>query len=632
VTTVTGSIGSWTGRLTSRLDRLSERNFALLSFVPGALLVGVIVIPPILAVLGMSLFRINLLRDANTPFVGLLNFERIGGDDKFLEAVPRTIIFAAGTTLITVPLALAAALLLNRSFRGVTFLGIALLLPWAVAPVVTGLYWKFIFQSQFGVATAVMNALGLANGPVVWLGQPDVAMGVAVAATAWRSIPLPALLLLAALKTIPDALYRAARMDGAGALASFRYVTLPAIRNTLLIVTILSIILSLQVFDVLFTLTGGGPGRSTTVISYYVWETTVKLLNFGYSAALAIFLLGVIVLCSSLLLAARLRDRGRVTQDEDTASLSQIRVRADEPKAARLLALRAQQTAIDEPERPRRELPRWLPRILLGVGVGMLLFWLLAPIVWIAITSLQPEGAVTSLPLRLTLEPRLSNYTQLLTDPAWIESILQSLVVTVSTAVLAIVLAALAAYPLARLNLPGKGAIMSVLIFTQMVPAIVLAIPILLAVQNLGLKDTISALVVVNVAFWMPLIVWLLRGVFEEVPRALESAARIDGCSRLGTLFRITIPAAAPGIAAVAILLLIGTWNEFLFAVIIGDREVVTVTRRIGYLPTLSGPEGQAPFTLQAAAAIVAILPCLVLVLAFHRRLVQGLSQGFVKG
>jgi multiple sugar transport system permease protein len=171
-----------------------------------------------------------------------------------------------------------------------------------------------------------------------------------------------------------------------------------------------------------------------------------------------------------------------------------------------------------------------------------------------------------------------------------------------------------------------------VLIFTQMVPAIVLAIPILLVVQGIGLKDTVVALVIVNVAFWLPVVVWLLRGVFEEVPRALESAARIDGCSRLGTLFRVTIPAAAPGVAAIAILLLIGTWNEFLFAVIIGDKDVVTVTRRIGYLDSVSGPTGHPPFTLQAAAAIVAIVPCLILVLAFHRRLVAGLSQGFVKG
>ena len=114
-----------------------------------------------------------------------------------------------------------------------------------------------------------------------------------------------------------------------------------------------------------------------------------------------------------------------------------------------------------------------------------------------------------------------------------------------------------------------------------MVPAIVMAIPVLRIFQILGLKDTIAALVIVNVAFWLPLIVWLLRNFFADVPIALERAARIDGCSRLGTLFRVTIPAARPGIAAAAILILIGTWNEFLFAVILGDRNAVTITRLI---------------------------------------------------
>ena len=107
----------------------------------------------------------------------------------------------------------------------------------------------------------------------------------------------------------------------------------------------------------------------------------------------------------------------------------------------------------------------------------------------------------------------------------------------------------------------------------------------------------------VNVAFWLPLIIWLLRNVFEDVPRALESAARMDGCSRLGTLFRITIPAAPPGIAAAAILLLIGTWNEFLFAVVLGDRNAVTVTRRISQIQVIGTAGGIPPFTLVAAAA-----------------------------
>ena len=136
---------------------------------------------------------------------------------------------------------------------------------------------------------------------------------------------------------------------------------------------------------------------------------------------------------------------------------------------------------------------------------------------------------------------------------------------------------------------------MSLLIFTQMVPAIVLAIPVLLIFQKIGLKDTVAGLVLINVAWWLPLIVWLLRNVFEDVPRSIEAAARIDGCSRLGTLFRITVPAAAPGISAAAILLLIGVWNEFLFAVVLGDRNAVTVTRRISQTQAILPGGGSPP-------------------------------------
>ncbi len=163
---------------------------------------------------------------------------------------------------------------------------------------------------------------------------------------------------------------------------------------------------------------------------------------------------------------------------------------------------------------------------------------------------------------------------------------------------IALALGALAAYPLARLHLPGKRLLLTLLIFTQMIPAIVMAIPVLLMFRAVGLKDTVLGLVIVNVAFWLPLVIWLLRNVLKEVPRSLEYAARIDGCSRIGSLFRVLVPAAAPGIAAVAILLLIGTWNEFLFAVILGDRDAVTVTRLIGFLDSTVGPDGPPPFTL----------------------------------
>jgi ABC-type sugar transport system permease subunit len=632
-----GSVGSATGRVTARLDRLSETRFALVSFVPGAVLLALFVVPPIVAVFGMSLFRIELGRDANTPFIGLRNFERLAADADFLRSVPRTLIFALATTLLSVPLSLGTALLLNRGLRWSALLGIAVLLPWAVAPVVTGLFWQFIFNSRFGIATGILTAIGLTDHPIPWLLDTGTAVAVAVIATAWRSVPLLAILLLAALRVIPSAHYRAARMDGATSFEAFRFVTLPAIRNTLILVAILQVILSLQVFDLLYLLTGGGPGSETTVMNYVIYNRVVLNSSFGYSAAEALVLLGVIVLCSSVFLYLRLRGRtpgSELVDDSDQRPWRGV-AQGQGPGWEPAEASEAPAPDDDRHEAPRRRplrLPAVVVRAAAAIAVALLFVWLLGPIAWMAISSIQPEGAITQAPPALTLDLTFDKYASLIADPNWIGSLAVSLQVSALTAFFAIVIGALAAYPLARYPLPGKGAVMAGLIFTQMIPAIVLTIPVFLLFQKLGLKDTVAALVLVNVAFWLPLIVWLLRNVFEDVPRALESAARMDGCSRLGTLFRITIPAASPGISAAAILLLIGTWNEFLFAVVLGDRNAVTMTRRISQIQVIGSGAGIPPFTLAAAAGILVALPCLLLVVAFHRRVIAGLTEGFVKG
>ena len=147
----------------------------------------------------------------------------------------------------------------------------------------------------------------------------------------------------------------------------------------------------------------------------------------------------------------------------------------------------------------------------------------------------------------------------------------------------------------------------------------------------MNLRDTVPGLILVNVAFWVPLIVWLLRNYFEAVPRSIESAGAHRRLLADGTLFRVTFPAARAGIAAVAILILIGTWNEFLFAVILGDKNAVTVTRRITDIQAIN-PVFGVIYSEQAAAGILAVLPPLLLVLLFHRRIVGGLTEGFVKG
>jgi ABC-type sugar transport system permease subunit len=617
--------------LSSRLDRLSEAKFGLLMFLPAAILVGIFVVPPILAVFGMSVFRIELLRPGPSNFIGLNNFTiRMPADTNFLESISRTVLFAAGTTILTVPLAVAAALIMNRRWRFASLIGVAFLLPWAIAPVVTGFYWRFMFQPTFGIFTNFANGLGVAEGTIPWLQDSNTAIGVAMVATAWRTVPLLALLLLAGLKTIPEAHYRAARMDGAGAVSTFRYITLPALRPTLLIITVLTIIISLQTLDVIFTLTKGGPGFSTTTMAYYIFDSAINRLSLGYSAGLALLMLLVIVVFSSVTFLLRGRSpRTAMDTDDLAASSSRGFLRVARGQAAPALPRYEQDS---ESTRRGIRLPGGTLRVLMLVGTALFIVWSVFPTLWIFIAALQPEGNVTSRPIRLNLVPDFENLASLLGNRGWQGSIINSLEVSLGATAVTLVLGALAAYPLARLAVPGRRIFLGIMIFTQMVPEIVLGIPVLLIFVNLGLKDTVFGLVLVNTAFLLPLVVWLLRNIFDSVPRALESSARIDGATRLGTLFRITIPAASAGIAATAILLLISTWNEFLFAVILGDTGAVTVTRRIGFIDSPTSVSAEPAYTLQAAAGVLAALPCIILVFLFHRRISSGLTEGYVKG
>ena len=624
------------GRVSRRLDRLSERQFALLVSIPGLILVALIVLPPTLAVFGMSLFRIELGKDDLTPFVGLNNYlVRLPLDDEVLAAIPRTLFFAAMSTAITLPLALVTALVLNRGFRGVSIFFMALLMPWAVASIVAGIFWRAIFDTNHGIVNGVLVGLGLMDQPFNWLASTAQAVGIALVAQSWRSVPLLAVLLLAALKTIPPALYRAAKMDGATSWESFRFITLPAIKNTLIVVGVLQVIIGLQVFDLLYSLTSGGPGRDTYVLIMAIYDITFGQISLGYGAAITVILFLIIVAASFLILIARVRRRPPVEvvddEAEEAAATGRTSLKLD---AGSAMAIRASaRRTTEEGRRSLIRLPRTVTKVGFAIGVLILFFFYTAPIVWMIIASLQPSQALASLPPNLTLNLWLDGYQTIASDPRWLGSLAVSLQVALLTAFFVIVLSAPPAYALARYDISGKATILALLILVQMVPAIVMAIPVLRVFQIVGLTDTVASLVIVNVAFWLPLIIWLLRNFFIEVPVSLEKAARIDGCSRLGTLFRVTIPAARPGMAAAAILILIGTWNEFLFAVILGNRNAVPITRLITGIQNFPGAlNQQPPPNLLAAAAIVAVLPCLLLVLLFHRRIISGLTGGFVKG
>jgi multiple sugar transport system permease protein len=268
----------------------------------------------------------------------------------------------------------------------------------------------------------------------------------------------------------------------------------------------------------------------------------------------------------------------------------------------------------------------WLRPAALYALIGLLLLWTVAPVAWIATMSVQPEINYVSVPPQLKLEQTsLRWYAATLAEPEFVAAMRTSAIVSTATMVLCLILGALAAYPLARLNVPHRNLYLTVSVVARMVPAMILIIPMFLLLRSLRLLDTHLGLIVVYTAFLLPYVIWMLKNFFEQVPYALEAAARMDGCSRLGALVRVIIPVTAPGVVATAVFAFIGAWNEFLFGLILSTRVAVPVTVK---LSSLVSTTFHSDTSLVAAAGMLALLPPVLLVFVLNRFIVRGLVEG----
>jgi ABC-type glycerol-3-phosphate transport system permease component len=243
--------------------------------------------------------------------------------------------------------------------------------------------------------------------------------------------------------------------------------------------------------------------------------------------------------------------------------------------------------------------------------------------------SLTPEAQLFGGAPLWPSPPVLEHYRALFTERDFWLPIRNSLVVAGATTLFCVTLGSLCAYALARLRFRGKALLLGVILAVSMFPQIAIVSPLFLLLRSIRLIDTYPGLVLPYLTFAMPLTVWLLVGYFRQLPAELEEAAMVDGASRLTAFREVIIPLALPGLAATAILTFVYSWNEFLFALsfTLGpERQTVPVAI------ALFRGQYQVPWGQVLAAAIVATLPVALLVLAFQRRIVQGLTAGAVKG
>ncbi|HUP48208.1 MAG TPA: sugar ABC transporter permease [Thermoanaerobaculia bacterium] len=222
------------------------------------------------------------------PFIGAANYAAIALDGRFWSAMGHTAFFTVVTVALELFLGLVLALAMNRTFRGRGALRAAILVPWAIPTVVAALVWRFLFDSQSGPITPLLIVAGVTAEALVWFTHPALAWVPVIVADIWKTTPFVALLLLAGLQNIPEELHQAAEVDGAGPFSRLIHITLPLLRPAILVALIFRTLDAFRVFDLIYVLTGGGPGTATEPIALYTFNTLFQNLRSGYASALSV--------------------------------------------------------------------------------------------------------------------------------------------------------------------------------------------------------------------------------------------------------------------------------------------------------------------------------------------------------
>ena len=282
----------------------NERNFAMLMVAPAIVILLATTTFPLCFLVWNSFQSINLAMPYMNGFVGLDNYAAMLHDGEFWHSLGLTAIYTVSTVVLQLVIGLGLALLVMQIPSGQWLFRIVAILPIVLAPVVVGLFWRTLMLApNFGIVDFAVKALGF--GAVNWLGSPTPALISVIVIHTWQWTPFAFLVLLASLASLPPDVYEAARIDRANAVRRFVHITLPLIRPAIVIVVIMRSMIALSAFAAIFAATGGGPGTATEILNLYAYRTSFVKLDFGYGSALAVALLLITLVVSSILFVMR---------------------------------------------------------------------------------------------------------------------------------------------------------------------------------------------------------------------------------------------------------------------------------------------------------------------------------------
>ncbi|HUV09050.1 MAG TPA: sugar ABC transporter permease [Spirochaetia bacterium] len=269
---------------------MSNALFPYLLLAPSLIFLSILIFYPLIRGFHLSTLHYVLTDPLNRDFVGLSNFAKMIEDPYFLPLLKQSAVWVTTSVFFQFVLGFALALLLNEEFFARGIYRAIILSPWAVAPVVVGIIWMWMFHGQIGVINDLLMRLGIIRERVPWLARIETALPSVIFANIWRGIAFFAIMLVAALQSIPIELYEAAGIDGAGAFKKFRYVTLPMIKPMVVVSVLLRVIWTFNSMDIIYVMTEGGPAFSSNTLATYTFLIAYKHLDFGYAGALSVFI------------------------------------------------------------------------------------------------------------------------------------------------------------------------------------------------------------------------------------------------------------------------------------------------------------------------------------------------------
>lgn len=298
--------------------RQREQRQAWVLLAPMLLVMMLLTAWPLLRTIWLSFTDAALIGSGETPaWIGLENYLYALSDPDFRASIWRTLYFTLVSVTVEGIIGVLVALLLNQKFIGRNVLRVLVILPWALPTIVNAMMWRLNFNPDYGSINALLSQLGIIDGYRSWLGSPEAALNAVMFADIWKNYPLVTLLVLAALQSIPEDLFEAARLDGASAWRRFRAITFPAIVAPLGVALVLRTIDAFKIFDIIYVMTRGGPVDSTKTLSFFVYQESFSYLRAGSGAAYAILMTLMCALLITLYLLMLWHQRRRSTAYEN---------------------------------------------------------------------------------------------------------------------------------------------------------------------------------------------------------------------------------------------------------------------------------------------------------------------------